>query len=386
MWQPDRVRYLGADSATDRFRPRRPTLAMRTVAVTLGLVSVAGACSGAQPASSAAQSSPAQSSPAQSSPAQSSPALTSAPEATGLTPATGAAARSIAAQPCGRTRTPRRWDHIIWIWFENHSLNQTIGATGSRSQRTMPYYNFLARGCGLATNYHAITHPSLPNYINAVSGASTATSNCAPKSCSQRQASLFSVMNRLRKSWRAYSESMPSLCSKTDKGLYRVKHNPAAYFTNLGISCRRYNQPLGSPARGNFSAALAGNRVAQFNFVLPNMCNSTHDCSLTTADNWLRAWMPRILNSRAYRSGRTAVFISWDEGAGGRSRMACAASQDNSCRIANVVVSPSTRRGARSAVSYSHWSLLRTTEEMLGIRPLLGRAARAYSMRRPFGL
>ena len=295
-------------------------------------------------------------------------------------------ATSTAAQPCGRSRKPPRWDHVVWIWLENHSYNQTLGPLGSAAQRKMPYFNLLARTCGLATDYHAITHPSLPNYLHAVSGRSSATKTCAPRSCSQRQVSLFTLLNRARKSWRVYSESMPTVCSATDQGRYRVKHNPAPYFPGLGRTCRVGNQPLGTPTRGNFSTALARNRVAAFNFVVPNMCNSTHDCPLATGDRWLRGWMPRILGSRAYRTGRTAIFISWDEGAGGRERMACSTSRDASCHVATVIVSPSTGRGARSRVSYSHWSLLRTTQEMLRVGPLLGNAVRAYSMRRPFGL
>lgn len=318
-----------------------------------------------------------------SNPAFPSPGL--APKATGaLLPLVSA--RSTTVQPCGRTRTPRTWDHVIWIWLENHSVNQTIGSTSSSAGRSMPYFNGLARSCGLATNYHAITHPSLPNYLNAVSGSSTARSNCSPRSCSQRQTSLLTLLNRSHKTWRVYSESMSSACSARDVGLYRVKHNPAPYFPALGRTCRLGNQPLGTPTRGNFASALAHSRVARFNFVVPNMCNSAHDCSLAAGDRWLRLWVPRILASQSYRAGRTAIFVSWDEGAGGRHGMSCATSTDQSCHVATVVVSPSTRRGARSAISFSHWSLLRTTEEMLRVRPLLGHSARSNSMRRAFGL
>lgn len=54
--------------------------------------------------------------------------------------------------------------------------------------------------------------------------------------------------------------------------------------------------------------------------------------------------------------------------------------------MATLVVSPSTRPGTHAGKPYSHYSLLRTTEEMLGVRPLLGRAKAAKSMRQPFDL
>jgi len=41
--------------------------------------------------------------------------------------------------------------------------------------------------------------------------------------------------------------------------------------------------------------------------------------------------------------------------------------------------------GTRSATAFTHYSLLRTTEEQLGLG-LLGNAATATSMRSPFGI
>jgi hypothetical protein len=43
--------------------------------------------------------------------------------------------------------------------------------------------------------------------------------------------------------------------------------------------------------------------------------------------------------------------------------------------VATVVITPSTRPGTRSSTDFSHYSLLRTTEDMLGIRVHLGHAA-----------
>jgi hypothetical protein len=87
-------------------------------------------------------------------------------------------------------------------------------------------------------------------------------------------------------------------------------------------------------------------------------------------DVWLSSWLSRILTSRTYRAGSTAVFLVWDEPG----------------IIPNVVVSPSTRPGTTVDTPFDHYSLLRTTEEMLGITDHLGRAAEARSMRSAFGL
>src|ERR1017187_8317425 len=56
-------------------------------------------------------------------------------------------------------------DHIFLIMMENHATNQIIGNTADA-----PFINQLARRYSVATNYHGVTHPSLPNYLSAISG------------------------------------------------------------------------------------------------------------------------------------------------------------------------------------------------------------------------
>ena len=120
-------------------------------------------------------------------------------------------------------------------------------------------------------------------------------------------------------------------------------------------------------------------------FITPDLCHDTHDCSIGTGDDWLAAELPKILASPAYQSGTTAVFITWDEGEGGRSHRCETNTRDVGCHVATVVVSPSTPAGTTSAQLFNHYGLLRTTEEMLGI-PLLGEAGRAASLRAQFNL
>ena len=50
------------------------------------------------------------------------------------------------------------------------------------------------------------------------------------------------------------------------------------------------------------------------------------------------------------------------------------------------MVAPSTPHGTRSDVLFNHYSLLRTTEQLLGISTYLGHAATANSMVTAFRL
>ena len=111
--------------------------------------------------------------------------------------------------PCGTAAgPPRRIDHVIWIWMENKPYDAVIGSPSA------PYENQLAAACGLATNYHAIAHPSLPNYIAATSGDTQGIADDDPPSSHPLGvASIFSQVKDAGKTWREYAESAPGPCS-----------------------------------------------------------------------------------------------------------------------------------------------------------------------------
>jgi phosphatidylinositol-3-phosphatase len=277
----------------------------------------------------------------------------------GRAPAT---VRARATAPCHGTRAPKRYRHVVWIWFENHGIDKVIGA------RQAPYFTSIARSCGLATHYSAITHPSLPNYIAATSGGTQGIHGDGPPSKNATRArSIF----ELARSWKAYEESMPRPCHLRNGGSgYAVRHDPSAYYLRLRPALCRRDVALGSPRAGALASDLRRDRLPAFSFITPNTCNDMHDCGVSTGDAWLRRWLPVLLASRAYRSGTTAIFVTFDESERGGSN-----------HVAMIAIAPSVRRGSRTAVPAGHYALLRTTESMLGLRPLLGNAAHAGSLR-----
>ena len=304
-----------------------------------------------------------------------SAAYATAAAGTPTAPAARAATLAAAASPCGTVRSPGRYKHVIWVWMENHSYGTIIGS------KQAPYINRLAAGCGLATNYHNITHPSLPNYIAATSGLKYSqlaefASDCAPAAgCTTTAPSIFGQ----GETWRAYEESMPPNCHRANSGEYAVRHNPPPYYPRLR-GCSSFDVPY-----SRLAADLARGRLPAFSFITPNLTDDMHDGTVADGDRWLAAALPEILRSPEYRNGSTAVFITWDEGEGGTSQQCAANTSDVGCRVATIVVSPSTLRGTRSARLFSHYSLLATAEQLLHLRGL-GLAATAAAMTTAFGL
>jgi phosphatidylinositol-3-phosphatase len=272
------------------------------------------------------------------------------------------------AAPCAGAAAPARYDHVLWIWFENKA--PVVGSADA------PYFTALAGQCGLATNYHGITHPSLPNYLAATGGSTFGvTDDAAPSAHPIDGPSIFGQVKAAGGQWRSYQESAPGRCALTSSDRYAVRHNPAAYFTGIRGDCRAWSVPLGSASAGALAQDLSRSRLGAFSFVTPDLCNDMHDCPVSTGDRWLKAWLPRILASPAYRAGRTAVVVTFDE-------------DDRTAgnRVSTIVVAPSVRPGTTSGAPFTHYSLLRTTEQLLGLPTTLGNASTAASMRSAFHL
>jgi hypothetical protein len=261
--------------------------------------------------------------------------------------------REMRRQPAARHR--HRIRHVVWILMENKDYSSVIG-TGSA-----PFINRLAHTYGLATDYSAISHPSLPNYIALTSGSDQGIADDSdPSSHHLDVPSIFSQLPDGGS--RSLEQGMPGNCASGDSGEYAVRHNPETYYTNLGTECRRYDVPFG--ARPNLSARLT--------FVTPNLINDMHDGSIGDGDRFLQGYLPALMATPQYRARNTVIFITWDENEGsGGNQVPC------------IVISPFTHR-VRDRTRYTHYSLLRTTEALLGL-PFLGNARSATSMLGKFG-
>jgi len=259
--------------------------------------------------------------------------------------------------------------------MENHSYGDLVGPPGSAADASSPFLNRLSRSCGLATRSWAVTHPSLPNYLAMVSGRTGGvTRTCAPAQCPQQRPTVFDRLGAVGKTWRVFAEAMPEPCRRTDSYPYVVRHNPPTYFPDIA-GCGRWDLPMGTAERGRLVDVLAQGRLPDLALVVPDQCHNTHDCPIEDGDRWLSRLVPRILDGPDYRAGRTALFVTWDEGEGGYGGQDCRTDADPSCHIVTVVVSPTTVPGTRSGTRFDHYSLLETTQRMLGAGPLLGHAA-----------
>jgi len=254
---------------------------------------------------------------------------------------------ALAVSACSRSATPAAEQrHVFLIVMENKSMDAALQG---------PFTASLASRYRVATNYSAVAHPSLPNYLALTSGQTFGIRDdnyhVLPVGGIGTQLTAAGV------SWRAYMEGMAPGGCMDDTYPYDVHHNPFAYY---GGRCPSNVVPFSTMATD-----LKGN-TPMFSWISPDMCNDQHDCSVSVGDDWLRQTVGMITQSKAWKSNGL-LFIVWDEDDG-----------DTQNRVLSLVVSPQSHKVSNQA--YTHYSLLATIEDTLGVGRL-GQAAGAKAMK-----
>ena len=251
-----------------------------------------------------------------------------------------------AALPASTAAVPA-FSHIYVIVMENHEYGSIVGSSHAS------YVNWLIRHYGLATNYHAVTHPSLPNYLALFAGSTFGIRDDAIHNLTARN--LADQLATHGRTWRVYAQDLPSRCYAGKAayggvdlvgaaGLYVRSHEPAISFTDISRSATRCGR----------ITHLAGfsPTAASFELVVPNLTNDMHNGTIAQGDVFLRAFVPRITGSPAFAT--SLLVITWDEGT---------STLGGGGHVATIVVSPEVKTGFRSSISHSHYSLLRTIED-----------------------
>lgn len=313
--------------------------------------------------------------------------------------------------------------HVFVLVLENEDA---AAAFGPGSPARYLAKTLKARGAFLPA-YHGITHASLGNYVALISGqgpspatrsdchvytdfAATGTGangqvlgdGCVyPRTVRTLAGQLTAAGLR----WKGYMEDMgnnparePARCGAPTVGAidrtqqatvgdqYAARHNPFVYFHAMVDSplCRHNVVPLGRLASDLRRVATTANVT----FITPNLCHDGHDSpcvdgrpgGLVSADAFLRAWVPRITSSPAFRRDGM-LLVTFDEAENDAS--ACcrqapypnvAGDRSGGGRVGAVVLSRYVRAGTSTNRAYNHFSTLRTIEALFGL-PYLGYAA-----------
>ena len=252
--------------------------------------------------------------------------------------------------------------NVFIVLEENTNYSNVIG------NKSMPYINSLASTYGLATQYYSNTHPSIGNYFMLTTGQ-IITNN-------DSYTGTVKVDNVVRhlltagKTWKAYEEDLPHAgYTMPDVGNYARRHCPLSYLSDV-IGSK--TQILNLVPFTEFATDLANGSFPQYSFITPNLCNDAHDCSLATADTWLKTNIDPLVKSSDFQNGGLLIIVFDESGS------------DNTHgggKVAWIAVSPEfSKAGYQSTTLYQHQNTLRLMMEGLGLTTYPGKAKKASNM------
>jgi phospholipase C len=232
--------------------------------------------------------------------------------------------------------------HVVVIVLENET---------AKNAAVQPYLAELAQRGASLTNYHAITHPSRPNYIAMFAGDTYGVTS--DSSVTVAAAHLGDLLEERGATWRVYAENYPGNCflgSSTPDGYVR-RHTAFLDYKNVQEDPRRCRYVVDA---SRFAADVATGGLPSFALYVPNNVHNGHDTDVSTADTWLRGWLDPYLSDP--RLATTLFVVTFDE----------ARTTDPTNIIYTALVGAGVRHGAVSNQLYGPYSLLRTIEEIFG--------------------
>lgn len=173
--------------------------------------------------------------------------------------------------------------------------------------------------------------------------------------------------------------------------LYAAKHNPFVYFRSIQqaeVPGASLNNVVGFMGAGGLYEDLEAGTIPAFSLIAPNQCNDQHgrgnagpQCDFDPIDNGAQAGLNpalmylgdltlrNVVNtihaSPAWKSGKNAIVVVWDENDYSLA--------PNTNQVPAIVETNFGPKGVKSANFYTHFSLLRTIEGGLGL-PCLNHA------------
>lgn len=232
--------------------------------------------------------------------------------------------------------------HVVVVMEENHSYADVIGDTVDA-----PYINSLAAQGALMTASYGVTHPSEPNYM-ALFGGSTygLTSDACPVS-EGSSANLGSELLAAGKTFKGYSEGLPSTGSTTcSSGSYARKHSPWINYSNVP----------GADSVPFTSLPADFNTLPTVSFVIPNLKDDMHDGTVKQGDTWLNSKISAYATWA--KANDSLLIVTWDED-----------DHTENNQVPTILVGQSVTVGHYDE-TINHYNLLATLEQMYGLAPV----------------
>lgn len=282
------------------------------------------------------------------------------------------ASRVVAESAAPATTQPAQWfDHVVVIVLENQNYDAAVRD---------PYLKRLAEANASFTHFHALFHPSQPNYLAMVGGRLFEVDRRRGDANVDlpddgRHRTIGDALESVGLTWKNYAESYPARPGSppflgAQSGRYARKHVPFLSFVSVQ---RRGADKIvavdpSDPNNAFVTDARAG-ALPSYAFYSPNLDDDGHDpaglpsIGLRKASAWLQEFLEKRFPPEL--RPRTLVVVTFDESQGNE-----ATNHIYTVLIGDTLKPASPQRSAELAKPYNHYNLLRTIEMNFGLPPL----------------
>lgn len=253
---------------------------------------------------------------------------------------------SVAAARQRPAASGRSFEKVMIVVLENTDFRDAV---------RQPFLGRLAREGALLANFHAVAHPSQPNYIALAAGTTRGVRSNSPVTLDYRH--IGDLLEAKGMTWKTYAEDYPGNCFLgKEAGDYARKHVPFVSFRNVQANAQRCRSRVVNA--NQLATDVRQGALPHYSMYVPNQRNDGHDTDVAYADRWLSRTFGPLLQNPQFSQGLLLV-VTFDE-----------ADNEGTNHIYTSLWGPGVRAGSRSDARYDHYSLLRTIEEQLGLGTL----------------
>jgi hypothetical protein len=263
------------------------------------------------------------------------------------------------------------FDHVLIIVLENGDYEDAV------SDKNLAE---LGRHGASFMNFHALFHPSYPNYLAMVAGTDFNIHRRGrfigdkqvnfPNDAQHKTIADALVASGL--DFKNYAEELPEgncpfhvsdqHIAKSKKGDYVRRHVPFMSFQEVQAKWCDHVVRVDSDKDDNYFVQDAKKGLVSYSFYSPNMNNDGHNTSVKVAGEWVSKFLDKTFSEKL-RKG-TLVIITFDESDRNR---------DNriyTLFLGDMVKESKDLDPAVLSRLYTHYNVLRTIEDNFGLSPL----------------
>ncbi len=244
---------------------------------------------------------------------------------------------------------------VLIVVFENTNYQDAL---------KQPFLAEIAKKGALLSNYHAVAHPSLPNYIALTSGGTWGVKSDEDTTLNIRH--IGDSLDSAHKTWKVYAEGYPGKPERCFLGeyanAYARKHVPFLSYANIQKNPRRCDQIV---AASEFPKDVLRKALPDFALYIPDLRDDAHNTDAHYADLWFKKTFGPLL---AELPKDELLIVTFDED--GAYNLETHGYNKSSNHVFTALYGSGVRPGSVSGKRYNHYSILKTVEAGLNLKSL----------------